>query len=128
MHDVYAEFERELEGYRTRFKGQPREEMIQLFLLALEREQLVAIGYREDIIARRLAGLPIDEATREVILHALTWACRDEEIHAVYIRGALLKLGSPALRVRSFAQQLAGWVGGWTSSTTQHLTFREAPL
>jgi hypothetical protein len=44
--EVLEEFERELEGYALECAGRPREEMRRLFLLALEREQIVSVGYR----------------------------------------------------------------------------------
>ena len=60
--------------------------------------------------------------------HALLWAWKDEEMHAVYIRGVLLRLGSLPLRVRTYLQQAAGGVGGWAASVRHHLRFRQAPL
>ena len=87
MGQVLDEFERELARYAQECKGRPREEMKRLFLLALEREQIVSVGYRETLIARRVAALPIDPEAREVIRHALVWAWKDEEMHAIYIRG-----------------------------------------
>jgi uncharacterized protein (DUF362 family) len=102
--------------------------MRRLFLLALEREQIVSVGYRESLIAQRLASLPIDPEAREVMRHALLWAWKDEEMHAVYIRGVLLRLGSLPLRARTYLQQAAGGVGGWAASVRHHLPFRQAPL
>jgi hypothetical protein len=48
--------------------------MLDLFLLALEGEEIVAIGYRESAIARRLATMPIPEDVREILHHGLVWA------------------------------------------------------
>src|SRR5204863_211517 len=92
-----------------------------LDLLAREREQLVATGYREDVIAECLAAMPIGDAARDVIRHALLWVWKDEEMHTIYVRGALLKLGSLRLRVSSTIQQLTGWIGGWASSVQHHV-------
>jgi uncharacterized protein (DUF362 family) len=125
---VLEEFERELERFAQECVGRPREEMRRLFLLALEREQIVSVGYRESLIAQRLAALPIDQEAREVMRHALLWAWKDEEMHAVYIRGVLVRLGSSSLRVRTYLQQAAGGVGGWAASVRHHLRFRQAPL
>src|SRR6266481_951738 len=47
MGALYREFERSLEEWSHRFAGKPRDEMIHLFLLALEREEIVAVSYRE---------------------------------------------------------------------------------
>src|SRR5439155_518750 len=92
--EVYADFERELHRLGGKYAAHPRRETIRLPLLALEREQLVATGYREDVIAECLAAMPIGDAARDVIRHALLWVWKDEEMDTIYVRGALLKLGS----------------------------------
>lgn len=108
--------------------GRPREELIALCLLALEREELVSVGYREELMTQRLSAMPIPPAARELMRHALIWAWRDEEMHAIYIRGALLKYGGVLLRMKAFVQQLGGLVGGWAGSVQQHVPPPKAPL
>src|SRR5262245_52423698 len=125
---VYAEFERELRRAAERLARHPKREMVRLLLLALEREEIVSVGYRESVIVQRLEAMPIDARAREVIHHALVWTWRDEESPAIYIRGALLRSGHFSLRVRAFLQQLLGAVAGWSSSVVQHLGWRQAPL
>jgi hypothetical protein len=44
---IVEESKRELARWQRRYAGQPSKEMIQLFLLALEREELVSVAYRE---------------------------------------------------------------------------------
>ena len=56
MGAIYEQFEVELAALRRREAGRPRREMVHLLLLALEREEIVSVGYREAMIARRLAG------------------------------------------------------------------------
>jgi hypothetical protein len=85
---IYHEFEKQLAAGKARWAGRPREEMLDLFLLALEREEIVAIGYRESAIARRLAAMSVPGDVREVVHHALIWAWKDEEMHAIYIQAA----------------------------------------
>src|ERR1700753_2204236 len=63
---IYEEFGRQLESWRKQYAGQPRREMIRLCLLALEREELVSVAYREDLMARRLASMPVDKQVREI--------------------------------------------------------------
>src|SRR5262245_6982823 len=126
--EVYADFERELHRLGDRYAARPRRELVHLLLLALEREQLVATGYREDVLAARLAAMPLADDARDVIRHALLWLWKDEEMHTIYVRGALLKLGSLRLRVTSTIQQLMGWIGGWASSVQHHVRWRDAPL
>jgi Domain of unknown function (DUF362) len=125
---IYQEFEKRLAEGRDRWAGRPREEMVALFLLALEREEIVAIGYRESAITQRLAAMPIPPPVRELLRHALIWIWKDEEMHAIYIRGAILRLGGPLLRWKAYVRQLAGGVGGWSSSVLMHARWREAPL
>jgi hypothetical protein len=125
---VYEEFVRELAQLRQKYAGQPRREMISLCLLSLEREEIVSVAYREEVFLRRLADMPIPPEVRDLIHYALVWAWKDEEMHAIYIRGVLLKLGGPFLRAKTFAAQFAGAVGGWSSSVRQHVQWREAPF
>ena len=101
--------------------------MIRLLLLALEREEIVSVGYRETMIARRLETMPIGPQLRELIQHALTWSWKDEEMHAIYLRGAILRLGSRSLRARAYVRQVAGAIAGWSSSVQQHVRWRQAP-
>src|SRR5215470_17773053 len=102
--------------------------MVRLCLLALEREELVSVAYREDLIAKRLAAMPVSQEVREIVRHALVWAWKDEEMHAVYIRGLILKLGSRRLRAMAYARQMAGALGGWAGSVRQHVRWRDAPV
>ena len=97
MGAVYEQFESSWTSC-GREAGKPRREMVHLLLLALEREEIVSVGYREAMIARRLAGMPIGPQLRELIAHALAWAWKDEEMHAIYLRGAILRLGSRSLK------------------------------
>jgi hypothetical protein len=128
MSDICQAFERQLAGWQTRYAGRPDREMLRLCLLALEREQNVAVAYDEGVLGRRLAAMPLPDDVRELIRCALLWVWKDEEMHAIYIRGALLKLAGPLLKARTLAQQVAGAVGGWTVSVRQHLRWPEAPL
>src|SRR5262249_28737801 len=128
MGAVYEGFQREMDAWRRQYAGQPRREMLHLFLLALEREEIVATGYREAAITRRLKSMPLPPEVREVIRHALLWVWKDEEMHAVYIRGILLNVGNLRLRLQARLRQLAGAVGGWSGSVRQHARWSEAPL
>src|SRR5262245_1553519 len=102
--------------------------MIELFLMALEREEIVSIAYREPLMDARLRSMPLPEEVRELIRHALVWAWKDEEMHAVYIRGAILKLGNRLLRLQAFLRQAAGSVGGWATSVQQHVRWQDGPI
>jgi uncharacterized protein (DUF362 family) len=125
---VFEQFAEELKAWEAKFAGRPRDELIGLCLMALEREELVSVGYREELMTQRLSAMPIPPAVRHLMRHALIWAWRDEEMHSIYIRGALLKYGGPILRMKAFAQQLGGLVGGWAGSVRQHVPWSKAPV
>ena len=128
MGSVYEQFEAELAGWTARYARRPRRLMLRLFLLALEREEIVSVGYREDLIAVHLRAMPISESEREIIRHALLWTWKDEEMHALYIRGAIFKVGNFPLRARALSSQVAGALGGWSTSVRQHVRWSDAPL
>jgi len=125
---VFEQFSQELKAWEAKYTGRPRDELIGLCLMALEREELVSVGYREELMTQRLSAMPLSPAVRELMRHALIWAWRDEEMHSIYIRGALLKYGGPLLQVRAFAQQMGGLVGGWAGSVRQHVPWSIAPF
>ena len=128
MGAVYDEFTKELSDWERRYAGKPTREIIKLFLLALEREQIVSIAYSEDVLGRRLSALPVPDNVREIFRSALVWAWKDELTHAIWVRGALLKYRNLALRTLAFSRHAAGATGGWASAVRQHLKWREAPL
>ena len=120
MGEVTEEFADELAQLQRQYIGRPDKEMIRLFLLALEREELVAVAYRESTLYQRLQAMPLDDEVRDLIRHALLWIWKNEEMHAIYIRGALLKYGSLQLRLQAFLHQIAGGLAGWAGSALQH--------
>ncbi|HEU4389745.1 MAG TPA: DUF362 domain-containing protein, partial [Blastocatellia bacterium] len=128
MGAVYDEFTRELSDWDRKYAGKPAQEIIKLFLLALEREQIVSIAYSEDVLEHRLSALAVPGDVRDIFRSALVWAWKDESMHAIYVRGALLKYRNLALRTLAFSKQAAGAIGGWAASVRQHLLWTEAPV
>jgi uncharacterized protein (DUF362 family) len=128
MSQVYDEFVRELTVWQARYKDQPQREMLHLLFLSLEREEVVSTNYRETSMVQRLKTMPIAPEVQDLIQHALVWAWKDEQMHTIYLRGAILRLGNPALRMRAFAKQAIGFLGGWAGSVRQHVTWSQAPL
>jgi len=96
--------------------------------MALEREELVSVGYRESLMEVRINAMPLADDVKELIRHALVWIWKDEEMHTIYIRGAILKLGGWRLRTEAFLTQAAGGIGGWAGSVMQHSRWSRAPL
>jgi len=128
MGAVFDEFQTQLAEWDREYSGRPKAHLVRLCLLALEREEIVSVAYRDERIAARLAKMPLPDGIRRTIQHALMWAWKDEEMHAIYIRGAIFRLGSRRLRAKALAKQIAGAIGGWSSSVVQHLRWREAPV
>ena len=128
MGAIDEEFEETLSGLREKFRARPDRELEQLLLLALEREQLVTVAYRNDLMASRLEETSLDPELIRVFKHSLAWAWKDEQMHAIYTRGLLFRWGRPWVRFGALVQQLAGSIGGWASSVTQHVTWSRAPL
>ena len=129
MKSISQEAEEQLDALlRQHADRPPREAILQLFLLALEREEVVSIGYRDSLIAARLRRMPIDPEVSDLIRRALIWAWQDEEMHALFSRGAILKLGTTRLRCQALARQAAGVLGGWSASALQHTRWSHAPL
>lgn len=128
MGELYDEFEEELASLEERYRGHPEREAEALLLLALEREQLVTVAYRNELMRHRLHELGLDPDLEDAFAQALAWAWKDEEMHAIYTRGLLLKWGSFPLRLRALCQQAAGTIAGWSSSVQHHVRWSQAPL
>ena len=125
---VYEESARQLARWRDRYRGRPDRERRRLWLLALEREQVVSIAYRESAIADRIARMPLADETRDLIRHAMVWVWKDEEMHTAYIRGVVLNRGDPVLQAVAYGEQIVGAVSGWAAAVEQHTQFRDAPV
>jgi len=126
--EIYNQFVKDLARWQEKFEGKPKAEFLHLMLLALEREAIVAVAYRDDLLVRRIEAMPIPPAIQELIRHALIWAWKDEEMHAIYIRGVIFKRGNLYLRLRTLYRQMFGITGGWAGSVRQHLTWKSAPF
>ena len=128
MGQLYTDFTHELTQLQRRHAGHPQRELAHLLLMALEREQLVVVAYREALMIERLEAMPLSRAERRIFSQALAMAWRDEQGHTVYTRGLLRSLGSPWTRLKAQISIVAGAVGGWASSVCQHVSWRTAPL
>ncbi len=117
-----------LDRWRTEFAGRPELERRRLVLLSLEREQVVAVAYREEAVVGRVAALDVDEDARAVIRQTLVWIWKDEQLHAEYVRGWLLRSPGVAARAIVYGRQLQGALSGWTSATSNHRDPRTAPF
>lgn len=73
MGAVLDEFRRSLDHLSRRFAGDPAGELDALLLLALEREQIVSIAYRDSLISERLDRMRVAPEIARVARHALLW-------------------------------------------------------
>lgn len=117
-----------LAAWRRRYVGRPEAERLKLLLLALEREQVVAVAYREDTLAARIARLGLPDDAAALVRRALLWAWKDEQVHTEYVRGLLLTSRRPVPAVIVAGRQVAGTVGGWMTSVRHHRDPARAPL
>ena len=62
-----------LRRWRRECAGRPEAERSRLLLLALEREQIVAVAYREEAVAGRVAELDVGDQARALIRQTLGW-------------------------------------------------------
>lgn len=105
----------------ARLSGMSREEMLPaLLLLSLEREQVAAIAYSEDLLIHRLDALDVPDEVRELLRRVILWVQRDEELHAQYLRGLLVRTQRTVPIAFVFMRQLFGGVSGWVSAIRHH--------
>jgi uncharacterized protein (DUF362 family) len=114
--------------WKITYANRPELEREQLWLLALEREQIVAVAYREEAVAGRVDALDLDPDVRALLRQTLVWIWKDEELHAEYLRGLLLGRPGLAAMLVVYGRQIQGALSGWVSATENHLDARSAPL
>jgi uncharacterized protein (DUF362 family) len=98
-----------------------------LWLLALEREQIVVVAYRDDTVMQRVNQLDVPQDLRAVIRQTLAWIWKDEEMHVDYARSRLAKGRHPVPTAVIFGRQLVGAFSGWVSATSNHADRRKDP-
>jgi uncharacterized protein (DUF362 family) len=117
-----------LKRWRRECADRPEAERSRLLLLALEREQIVAVAYREEAVAGRVAELDVGDQARALIRQTLVWIWKDEQLHAEFTRGLLLETGGLGSSLVVYGRQVQGALSGWTSSTATNRMVRSAPL
>jgi uncharacterized protein (DUF362 family) len=126
--ELLRDVQRQLDRWAIEFAGQPGSERKRLLLLALEREQIVAVAYREEAVAGRVAALEVGDDVRALIHQTLVWIWKDEQMHAEYLRGELLGVGGLGPTAVVYGRQIQGAISGWTSATSNHRRPRTAPF
>jgi hypothetical protein len=56
------------------------------------------------------------------------WIWKDEQMHAEYLRGELLRRGGLGSAAVVYGHQIQGAISGWTSATSNHRRLRTAPF
>ncbi|MFN8016713.1 MAG: DUF4214 domain-containing protein [Acidimicrobiales bacterium] len=115
-----AEIGEQLATWRRRYRGRPRAERRALLLFALEREQIVTVAYREEVLAARVDALDVPEEVRAHLRRALAWVWRDEALHVEWVRGQLRHERRPVAAFVLLGHQAFGILGGWISTTRMH--------
>lgn len=115
-----AEMAAELDGLARRHRDDPAAERRKLLLLALEREQIVAVSYRPEVIAEQVAHLDVGDDLRRLVTRAMAWVQRDEALHVEWVRGRLRRERRPEPVAVLLVHQAAGLVGAWVSTTRTH--------
>lgn len=128
MGKIYDEFVLELNRIATKHRAQPARELDTLLQLALEREELVTTAYRASFLQKNIERLQVDDDLKTVFRQAFIWIWKDEDMHTIYTRGALLKSKKYSHKLKTFTSQFQGFIGGWSGSIIQHLSWREAPV
>ena len=126
--ELLRDVQRQLDRWAIEFAGRPGSERKRLLLLALEREQIVAVAYREEAVAGRVAALEVGDDVRALIHQTLVWIWKDEQMHAEYLRGELLGVGGLGPAAVVYGRQIQGAISGWTSATSNHRRARTAPF
>jgi len=116
-----------LDGWNAEYADQPQLERQRLLLLALEREQIVAVAYREEAVAGRVAALDIGEDARDLVRQTLIWTWKDEQLHAEYLRASCSGPGLFSTAV-VYGRQIQGALSGWTSATSNLRDARTTPF
>jgi uncharacterized protein (DUF362 family) len=125
-NQVVEEFRLQLRRLQDSFAADPKKELNQLLLIALEREEIVSVAYRDAVLNSALDNLGLDPERKALCRSALNWIWKDEQMHTTYVRGAIAR-ENPS-RMPILMTQGAGSLGGWASSILHHTTYRSAPL
>jgi uncharacterized protein (DUF362 family) len=128
VESICGDVRKMLAGWDYTYASRPEVLSRKLWLMALEREQIVVVAYRDDTILRRVEQLDVPEDLRAVIRQTLAWIWKDEEMHVDYARARLAKGARPVSTTVIFGRQLIGAISGWVSSTSNHADRRKDPV
>ncbi|PCJ64070.1 MAG: hypothetical protein COA58_13870 [Bacteroidetes bacterium] len=128
MGEIYNQFLVELQLLQEKHRNNPKEELNQLLILALEREELVATSYQDSVLNKSISKLQVSDEYKRIFRHGFIWIWKDEEMHTDFVRSGLLKTKNTFSSLQIFMSQIQGFIGGWSGSVLQLSTFRNAPI
>jgi uncharacterized protein (DUF362 family) len=128
MGEITDEVAQEIAERRARCAGDPGRELMEHLLVAVQRERIAAVGYDVTKLGDRLARAPLSDEARRIIHRAITQIWIDENQHARYVLGVLLRQRDRLVQLGARAEDLEGGVGGWMTAVLQHTTWSEAPV
>jgi uncharacterized protein (DUF362 family) len=127
MGDITASIVREIEDRHAQHPGRPDRELLEHLLVAVQRERVAAVGYDTARLGERLARAPLPERARRAIARAVGQIWLDENMHARYVLGVLLRQRQLGTQLGALAQSAEGGVGGWMTAVEQHTRWADAP-
>jgi len=127
MGEITESIAVEIDERHARHPGRPDLELLEHLLVAVQRERVAAVGYDTARLGERLARSPLPERARRSIARAVGQIWLDENMHARYLLGMLLRQPDLATRLGAERQSAEGGVGGWMTAVQQHATWGDAP-
>ncbi len=118
----------EIEERRARCEGRPDRELVEHLLVGVQRERVAAVGYDTVKLAERIARAPLPDDAKLFLNRLVTQIWLDENLHARYVLGVLLRQRALLVSLGARSEDLEGGVGGWMTAVVQHSTWSEAPV
>ena len=116
MGEITESIALEIDERHARHPGRPDLELLEHLLVAVQRERVAAVGYDTERLGERLARSPLPERARRSIARAVGQIWLDENMHARYLLGMLLRQPDLATRLGAERQSAEGGVGGWMTA------------
>jgi uncharacterized protein (DUF362 family)/plasmid stability protein len=127
MGDLTDTIRRELRERAARHAGRPDRELLEHLVVALQRERVAAVGFDADKLGDRLEKAPLAPEARAAIRKAVGQIWLDENMHARYVLGVLMRQRDLSVQLEGLAADVEGGVGGWMTAVEQHQEWAEAP-
>lgn len=128
VNKITQAIEAEIKERHARNLGRPDRELTEHLLIGLQRERVAAVGFDVGRLSDRLRRTQLSNDAQQLIAQAVGQIWLDENMHARYLLGVLLRQKHLQVLLGAIAENIEGGVGGWLTSIIQNITFSEAPL